>query len=330
MRQRVTTATATLGLAAGIGAVALVPPAATAAEQAIVSSEDFEDGSFAPWTASGAATLSVVDADGDKALQVANRANDYEGIESPGLLKPGATYTLTRKARPAPNTAGRADIRFVVKPAYNGVGNTRMTADAWSTVTGTFTVPRDADPAGLPVYLGTSALSGSSAAYAYQVDDIVVTGEAGGTWTPTPDPTFVKGGAVAPTATPVSTARGIGSVAALTFDDGPNPGETEALLDFLKVKGVKATFCVIGQNIETDGGAAILKRIVAEGHTLCNHGTSYADMGSWTEAQIETDLKANLKIICDAVEHKAEGPRSWRLQKPMGGLLHGLVHDSYS
>jgi GH35 family endo-1,4-beta-xylanase/peptidoglycan/xylan/chitin deacetylase (PgdA/CDA1 family) len=301
MRRRFTAVTAALGLVAGVG-TALGATAATAAEPTTtVSSEDFEDGSFAPWTASGGPTLSVVDADGDKALQVANRKADYEGIESPRLLKPGATYTLTMKARLAPGTPGSAEIRFVVKPSYNWVGNATMTAGAWTTVTGTFTVPRDADPAGLPVYLGTGALSGSSDPYAYQVDDIVVTGDAGGAWTPTPDPTFVPGGAVAPSTTPLAQARGLGDVAALTFDDGPNPGETEALLDFLKAKGIKATFCVIGQNIQAPGGAAILKRIVAEGHTLCNHTTSYADMGSWSEAQVETELKANLKIIRDAL-----------------------------
>ena len=44
----------------------------------------------------------------------------------------------------------------------------------------------------------------------------------------------------------------------------------------LKAKKVHATFCVIGQNVRAPGGAAVLRRIVAEGHTLCNHSTSYA------------------------------------------------------
>ena len=112
---------------------------------------------------------------------------------------------------------------------------------------------------------------------------------------------FVLGGAANPTTTDVATARGTGNVAALTFDDGPNPGETEDLLDFLKANNIKATFCVIGQNITAPGGAAILKRIVREGHILCNHTTSYADMGSWTPERVEADLRANLKIIREAV-----------------------------
>ncbi len=112
---------------------------------------------------------------------------------------------------------------------------------------------------------------------------------------------FVLGGAANPSVTEVRTAQGTGNVSALTVDDGPNPGETEELLDFLKANDIKATFCVIGQNITAPGGAEILKRIVAEGHVLCNHTTSYADMGSWTPAQIEADLKANLAIIREAL-----------------------------
>jgi endo-1,4-beta-xylanase len=112
---------------------------------------------------------------------------------------------------------------------------------------------------------------------------------------------FVLGGAANPSTTDVTTARGTGNVSTLTFDDGPNPGETEQLLDYLRSKNIKATFCVIGQNIKAPGGAAILERIVREGHVLCNHTTSYADMGSWTPEQVEADLRANLKIIRDAL-----------------------------
>ena len=122
----------------------------------------------------------------------------------------------------------------------------------------------------------------------------------GGAWQPTPDPAFIPGGAADPTAEPMAASRGTGNSVALTLDDGPRAVETTAVLDFLKDKGIAATFCVIGQNIQSPGGADLLKRMVAEGHTLCNHGTTYADMGAWTQAQVEADLKENLRIIRDA------------------------------
>ena len=99
----------------------------------------------------------------------------------------------------------------------------------------------------------------------------------------------------------VSAARGEGLVAALTFDDGPNGPTTERLLDFLAARRIRATFCVIGENILATGGAAVLRRTVAEGHLLCNHTTGHVDMGAWGREAIEADLRANLAIIRDAL-----------------------------
>lgn len=118
---------------------------------------------------------------------------------------------------------------------------------------------------------------------------------------PTPDPTFVPGGAVNPVPAEVNQAQGTGKVAALTFDDGPNPGETDELLDFLAENDITAVFCVIGQNITAPGGAELLRRMVDEGHVLCNHTTSYADMGSWSPEAVEADLEENLAIIREAL-----------------------------
>lgn len=55
----------------------------------------------------------------------------------------------------------------------------------------------------------------------------------------------------------------------LTFDDGPWPGTTAAVLDALKAECVRATFFVIGQNAQAR--PALARRIVAEGHTLAHH-----------------------------------------------------------
>ncbi len=56
---------------------------------------------------------------------------------------------------------------------------------------------------------------------------------------------------------------------ALTFDDGP--GEyTPFILDLLAAHEAKATFFVTGENVEQH--ANVVRRIVAEGHALGNHG----------------------------------------------------------
>lgn len=57
----------------------------------------------------------------------------------------------------------------------------------------------------------------------------------------------------------------------LTFDNGPTPGVTEAVLDTLRRHGIAATFFVVGENVETPAGRDLLRRIAAEGHRLGNH-----------------------------------------------------------
>ena len=59
----------------------------------------------------------------------------------------------------------------------------------------------------------------------------------------------------------------------LTFDDGPNSHFTEQILDILKNNGVKATFVVIGGNIEKN--PEVFKRILNEGHSVVNHTYSH-------------------------------------------------------
>ncbi len=172
MIRRLLAGLALLGLTTSLGLP--VAPAARAADPVTVLATDFEDGTWDPWTQNGGGSLSVVDADGDKALLVSNRANDYDGIKAPGnLLQPGGQYTFSMKVKLADGTAGSAGVRFVVEPAGTWVGNTTMTADAWTTVTGTYTAPAGADPTKLRVYVGTGALD---APYGYLVDDIVITG----------------------------------------------------------------------------------------------------------------------------------------------------------
>ena len=55
----------------------------------------------------------------------------------------------------------------------------------------------------------------------------------------------------------------------LTFDDGPYTDSTNKVLDVLKEKNIKATFFLIGKNVEKNPETA--KRIAEEGHTIGIH-----------------------------------------------------------
>lgn len=58
-------------------------------------------------------------------------------------------------------------------------------------------------------------------------------------------------------------------IISLTFDDGPDPKVTPIILDILKKHQIKATFFVVGKNVEAYPD--VLKRIYKEGHQIGNH-----------------------------------------------------------
>lgn len=60
---------------------------------------------------------------------------------------------------------------------------------------------------------------------------------------------------------------------ALTFDDGPDPTATPALLDLLRASGARATFFCVGERAKAN--ADLVRRIVKEGHTLGNHSYTH-------------------------------------------------------
>jgi|GEM_PF-5799258 len=138
---------------------------------------------LSPWTQDGSPTLTYV-ADPDNAnnqvLQVTNRTNSYFGIQSPtGVLQPGQTYTATMKVRLLAGDTSTADVHFTLNSdtatgnKYAWVpGSTSITDSAWTTVSGTFTVPTDATAANTKLYID----SGGSAPFpSYLVDDLTVT-----------------------------------------------------------------------------------------------------------------------------------------------------------
>ena len=69
----------------------------------------------------------------------------------------------------------------------------------------------------------------------------------------------------------VTHSRGLSNqpYVAMTFDDGPHHQNTPRLLDILRTRNIKATFYVIGSNV--DRYPHIVRRIVAEGHEIGNH-----------------------------------------------------------
>ncbi|MFZ4775697.1 MAG: polysaccharide deacetylase family protein [Terrimicrobiaceae bacterium] len=81
-----------------------------------------------------------------------------------------------------------------------------------------------------------------------------------------------------------------GKKIAFVFEDGPLPQTTSILLDALKKLGMKATFAVSGQNVESNPGLA--RRIVAEGHEMANHTYSLPDLKRSSPEQLIREIRA--------------------------------------
>ncbi len=97
----------------------------------------------------------------------------------------------------------------------------------------------------------------------------------------------------------VDTARGSGAVVSLTFDDGPNPPDTLRLLQVLRRHQVKAVFCLWGDFVAEH--PEVVRRIVAAGHTLCNHTLHHENLATRTPQQIRSDRMATSALIRQVV-----------------------------
>jgi peptidoglycan/xylan/chitin deacetylase (PgdA/CDA1 family) len=107
---------------------------------------------------------------------------------------------------------------------------------------------------------------------------------------------------------------------ALTFDDGPDPVQTPQILALLDQYHIKATFCLVGQQVEKH--PEVVRQIVAAGHTLCNHTWNHSlTIGKQKPEQIRADLSRTK----DAIEAAAPGVRVPFFRAPGGDFTDRLV-----
>jgi peptidoglycan-N-acetylglucosamine deacetylase len=106
----------------------------------------------------------------------------------------------------------------------------------------------------------------------------------------------------------------------LTYDDGPNPTATPALLDVLQEGGARATFFLIDDHL-TDATAPIVRRMFDEGHAVALHSNSRGLM--WAEPD---DLSAHLLANADRIE-ALTGHRPCPLFRPHAGWRSGTMYE---
>ena len=107
-------------------------------------------------------------------------------------------------------------------------------------------------------------------------------------------------------------------VAALTFDDGPNASSTPILLDGLKERKVRATFFLIGENVEKDENEKIVKRMYEEGHLIGNHTYRHVDLSKISGREAEKEIKTTDEAIKKITGHETEF-----IRPPFGAMPEG-------
>lgn len=85
---------------------------------------------------------------------------------------------------------------------------------------------------------------------------------------------------------------------ALTFDDGPSSRYTPELLDGLKERGVKASFFLVGKNIEENSD--LIRRMEAEGHLIGNHTYNHVQLDKISDASAREEILKTNNAIYEA------------------------------
>lgn len=85
---------------------------------------------------------------------------------------------------------------------------------------------------------------------------------------------------------------------ALTFDDGPHPEGTPGVLDALAREGARATFFLVGEQVERRPQLAA--EIVAQGHAIALHGYRHRLQLRLSSGQVQTDIKRGAAAVEDA------------------------------
>jgi peptidoglycan/xylan/chitin deacetylase (PgdA/CDA1 family) len=99
----------------------------------------------------------------------------------------------------------------------------------------------------------------------------------------------------------------------LTFDDGPIPEITPAVLDILKQYNAKATFFCIGENVKLH--PEIYQRILTEGHRTGNHTQHH--FNAW---------KVNRELYLQDVKDASEYIDSKLFRPPYGKLTPAIIN----
>jgi len=110
----------------------------------------------------------------------------------------------------------------------------------------------------------------------------------------------------------------------LTFDNGPDPTVTPAVLESLEARGHQAIFLPMGQNLESGEGQATLRRIADAGHVIGNHTYSHPNpFGSLPGNGTVDEIRRTQELLGEY----AGSERYFRPSAGGGKLIPGVFNE---
>lgn len=100
---------------------------------------------------------------------------------------------------------------------------------------------------------------------------------------------------VVPTAGPAAAASCPNGYVGLTYDDGPNPSSTTALLNALKAANVKATFFIWGQHAQQYPD--LLRAEANAGMWIANHSWTHPHMTQLSQSGMQSEISQTQNVI---------------------------------
>lgn len=106
---------------------------------------------------------------------------------------------------------------------------------------------------------------------------------------------------------------------ALTFDDGPKRGVTDWLLDELEKRDVKATFFLIGSQVEREENDRTIRRMYEDGHQIGCHTYNHVQMTLLSETEQKKEILKWYEAVSGVI-----GDFSYCIRPPFGSVNNNV------
>lgn len=114
-------------------------------------------------------------------------------------------------------------------------------------------------------------------------------------------------------------------IVVMTFDDGPEPGQTERVLDALDAHGASATFFMLSRRAVAE--RALVREVVERGHEIALHGHDHRPLNGFGAAEVHrrtASARAELEDVAGVAvrwmrpPYGRQSPRTYRAIRRAG------------